>query len=44
MARQGFAAHALAAGLLLGALASPAAAQDADAFFEFLMARRLEIK
>jgi tetratricopeptide (TPR) repeat protein len=42
MARQGFAAHALAAGLLLGALASPAAAQDADAFFEFLMARRLE--
>lgn len=32
----------LVAGLLAAALPSPAAAQSADAYFEFLMARRLE--
>jgi tetratricopeptide (TPR) repeat protein len=42
MARRTFAVRALVAGLLLGTLVPPAAAQEADAFFEFLMARRLE--
>ena len=42
MADRRFAVRALVAGLLAASLSAPALAQETDAFYEFLMARRLE--